>query len=94
MTRSSADLPASLESKSKSPVVAKEKKAPATWNDIGDGFETLSKIGLALAVGMSAAGLFCRLADQGKVRVPTFSGLVLNRRDQDTKQPSSNKTES
>jgi hypothetical protein len=58
------------------------KRNLATWNDIGDGFETFGKIGLALAIGMSAAGLFCRLAEQGKVRVPTLSGLVLNRGDQ------------
>lgn len=72
--------PAKTEKKSPAPVVA--RKPVATWNDIGDGFETLGKVGLALAIGLSAAGLFCRLADQGKVRVPTLSGLVLNRGDQ------------
>lgn len=53
------------------------KKSQVTWSDIGESFETLGKVGLALAVGMSAAGLFCRLAEQGKVRVPTLSNLVL-----------------
>lgn len=57
-------------------------KEPVTWNDIGDGFEVLGKVGLALAVGMSAAGLFCRLAEQGKVKVPSLSNLVLNRGEQ------------
>ena len=55
------------------------EKRSVTWNDIGESFEVMGKVGLALAIGMSAAGLFCRLADQGKVRVPTLSGLVLNR---------------
>ena len=60
-----------------------------TWDDIGDGFELLGKVGLALAVGMSAAGLFCRLAEQGKVKIPTLSGLMLNRGEQQGKsQPS------
>lgn len=49
---------------------------PVSWNDVGDGFETLSKIGLALAVGMSAASIFCRLADQKKVRIPTLWDLT------------------
>ena len=52
---------------------------PASWDEIGDAFETMGKVGLALAVGMSAAGLFCRLAQQGKIKVPTLSSLVVNR---------------
>jgi hypothetical protein len=54
------------------------RPVPPTWNEIGEGFETLGKVGLAMAIGFSAAGLFCRLAEQGKVRVPSLSGLVLN----------------
>lgn len=53
------------------------RPAPPTWSDIGESFETLGKVGLAMAVGFSAAGLFCRLAEQGKVRVPSLSTLVL-----------------
>jgi len=58
----------------------------ATWDEIGDTFETMGKIGLAMAVGMSAAGLFCRLAEQGKVRVPTLSSLVLNGREENRRE--------
>ena len=47
------------------------------WGEIAESFEVLGKVGLALAVGMSTAGLFCRLAEQGKVRIPTLSTLVL-----------------
>jgi hypothetical protein len=64
-----------------------ERPAPPTWNDIGEGFEVLGKVGLAMAVGFSAAGLFCRLAEQGKVRVPSLSGLVLNGRLDPPKAP-------
>jgi hypothetical protein len=39
-----------------------------------------------MAIGFSAAGLFCRLAEQGKVRVPSLAGLVLNTRGE-TRQP-------
>jgi hypothetical protein len=58
---------------------AMEIRREVTWNDIGDAFETMGKVGLAMAIGMSAAGLFCRLAEQGKVRVPTLTGLLVNR---------------
>ena len=58
---------------------ALEIRREVTWNDIGDAFETVGKVGLAMAIGMSAAGLFCRLAEQGKVRVPTLTGLLVNR---------------
>ena len=37
----------------------------------------MGKIGFALAIGLSAAGIFCRLADQGKVRVPNLAGMIL-----------------
>ena len=52
---------------------------PVTWGEVGDAFESMGKIGLAMAIGLSAAGLFCRLADQGKVRVPNLAGMVLGR---------------
>lgn len=55
-----------------------ERPVAPTWSEIGEGFETLGKVGLAMAVGFSAAGLFCRLAEQGKVRVPSLSTLVLS----------------
>jgi hypothetical protein len=55
---------------------------PVTWDEIGDAFETMGKVGLAMAVGMSAAGLFCRLAQQGKIKVPTLSGMMVNRGEQ------------
>lgn len=70
------DTPKSVE---RSQPQALEIRREVTWNDIGDAFETMGKVGLAMAIGMSAAGLFCRLAEQGKVRVPTLTGLLVNR---------------
>lgn len=54
------------------------KEGAYSWKEIGDSFDSMSKIGLALAIGLSAAGLFCRLADQGKVRVPNISSVMLD----------------
>jgi len=38
------------------------------WHAIGDAFETMGKIGLAMTVGFTAAALFCRWADQRKLK--------------------------
>lgn len=49
------------------------------WMELSAKFERWGRAGIAAAIGLSAAGLFCRLADQGKVNVPILTGLVLNR---------------
>lgn len=61
--------------------VTPHQRPQPSWGEIGDSFETMGKVGLALAIGMSAAGLFCKLADQGKVKLPTLSSLILSRQD-------------
>ncbi len=63
-----------------------DRHAQPSWDDIGEGFETLGKVGLAMAIGFSAAGLFCRLAQQGKVKVPSLSALLVN--NNKTNEPS------
>ena len=68
-----------LEPQPQQGLVSAPKPAAPTWDEIGEGFETLGKVGLAMAVGFSAAGLFCRLADQGKVKIPSISSLLLPR---------------
>ncbi len=60
-------------------LTAAEKPVAPTWDEIGESFETLGKVGLAMAIGFSAAGLFCRLAEQGKVKIPNLSSLLLPR---------------
>lgn len=72
--------------KRQSESVVLPNKTRVTWGEIGESFEAMGKIGLALAVGMSAAGLFCKLADQGKVRIPSISDLVLPRNDSNRPQ--------
>ncbi len=49
------------------------------WLQLSEKFERWGRAGIAISIGLSAAGLFCRLADQGKVNVPVLTGLVLNR---------------
>lgn len=56
-----------------------QQSRPVTWGEVGDTFESMGKVGMALAIGLSAAGLFCRLADQGKIRVPNLAGMILSR---------------
>lgn len=63
----------------KSPSLVVAARTQPTWNELGESFETMGKLSLALAVGLSAAGLFCKLADQGKVKIPTLSGLLAPR---------------
>lgn len=63
---------------SSEPLPTPKKAPPApTWQELAGGFEAMSKVGLAMAVGFSAAGLFCRLADQGKVRIPHLPSWLL-----------------
>lgn len=82
MSEIQSSRPDAVEKKPTSVALAQQQTRPATWDEIGDAFETMGKVGLAMAVGMSAAGLFCRLAQQGKIKVPTLSSLVLNRPNQ------------
>lgn len=64
---------------SQSPQLPTQHRAsPPTWDEIADSFETLGKVGLAMAIGFSAAGLFCRLAQQGKVKVPNLAPHWVN----------------
>lgn len=59
------------------------RRPQASWEEIGESLETMGRIGLAMAVGLSAAGFFCRLADQGKVKIPTLTTLLLSRSEPD-----------
>lgn len=54
----------------------KDVAAPS-WIELGQSLEVMTKVSLALAVGFSSASIFCRLADQGKVRLPHLIDLVL-----------------
>lgn len=46
------------------------------WAVLGDTFEAMGKVGLALTVGFAAAALFCRWADQRKLKVPPARELL------------------
>lgn len=40
------------------------------WRALGNAFEGMCKAGLALTIGFSVAAMFCRMVEQGKVRLP------------------------
>jgi hypothetical protein len=52
------------------------QKPPDDWEVLGDTFEAMGKIGLALTVGFTAAAVFCRWADQRKLKVPAVAEMV------------------
>lgn len=49
---------------------------PDDWELLGETFETMGKIGLALTVGFTAAAVFCRWADQRKLKVPAVKEVI------------------
>jgi len=46
------------------------------WQILGETFEVMGKVGLALTVGFTAAAVFCRLADQRKLKVPAIQEVL------------------
>lgn len=48
----------------------------AEWQAMGEVFEGMSKVGLALTVGFTVAAAFCRLVESGGARVPDLLGVV------------------
>jgi len=46
------------------------------WAVLGDTFEAMGKVGLALTVGFTAAAVFCRWADQRKLKVPAAKEIL------------------
>ena len=53
-----------------------QKPAQDDWEVLGDTFESMGKIGLALTVGFTAAAVFCRWAEQRKLKVPAMREMV------------------
>lgn len=52
------------------------KSRPSDWDEIGEAFETMGKIGLAMTVGFTAAALFCRWADQKKLKASSVKQVI------------------
>ena len=46
------------------------------WEVLGETFEAMGKVGLALTVGFTAAAVFCRWADQRKLKVPAVKEVL------------------
>ena len=49
---------------------------PNDWQVMGETFEVMGKIGLAMTVGFTVAAAFCKLASSGNVKVPQASTWV------------------
>lgn len=73
--------------KSKEETTHQSSSGKSEWLQLSEKFERWGRAGIAISIGLSAAGLFCRLADQGKVNVPVLTGLVLNRGNAPTPSP-------
>ncbi|MCW5870661.1 MAG: hypothetical protein KIS61_25615 [Candidatus Eremiobacteraeota bacterium] len=46
------------------------------WQAIGEAFETMGKIGLAMTVGFTAAALFCRWAELRKLKASSVQQVL------------------
>ena len=53
-----------------------ERHAQSDWEVLGETFEAMGKVGLALTVGFTAAAVFCRWADQRKLKVPAVQEVL------------------
>ncbi|MFN8609236.1 MAG: hypothetical protein U0931_16990 [Vulcanimicrobiota bacterium] len=67
-----ADVPAARLSDSSTPA----NRQPSDWEAIGEAMETMGKIGLAMTVGFTAAALFCRWADQKKLKTSAVKQVI------------------
>ena len=52
------------------------QQPPNDWQILGETFEAMGKVGLAMTVGFSVAAAFCKLVDSGRVKVPKASQLL------------------
>ena len=48
------------------------------WQVLGETFETMGKVGLAMTVGFAVAGAFCKLVDGGHIKLPNLASLALS----------------
>ena len=46
------------------------------WQILGETFETMGKVGLAMTVGFSVAAAFCKMVDSGRIKLPKASTLM------------------
>jgi hypothetical protein len=46
------------------------------WEVLGDTFEAMGKVGLALTVGFTAAAVFCRWAERRKLKAPSLKEVL------------------
>jgi hypothetical protein len=49
---------------------------PNDWQVLGETFEAMGKVGLAMTVGFTVAAAFCKMVNSGKIKVPQASSLI------------------
>ena len=76
-----------LVSSPQSSLAPRQGQNPNDWEVIGETFEAMGKVGLAMTVGFTVAAAFCKLVESGKVRIPKASTLVqlITAQEQDSK---------
>lgn len=68
------NLPA--ESHPRQLLIPANHKPQTDWQILGDSFEAMGKVGLAMTVGFTVAAAFCKLIDSGRVKLPKAENLV------------------
>ena len=51
-------------------------RRPDDWQALGEAFEAMGKAGLALTIGFTVAATVCKLAQQGKLKLPDLTGML------------------
>lgn len=76
-----------LVSSTQNSLAPRQGQNPNDWEVIGETFEAMGKVGLAMTVGFTVAAAFCKLVDSGKVRLPKASTLIqlVTAEEQDSK---------
>lgn len=58
------------------PVESRPAPPADDWRAIGEAFETMGKVGLAMTVGFTAAAFFCRWAEQRKLKTSSVKQVL------------------
>ena len=63
---------------SPSPTMSLSGQQPkqSDWEVLGETFDAMGKVGLAMTVGFTVAAAFCKLVDSGKLKIPKPDSLV------------------
>ncbi|MEW6277505.1 MAG: hypothetical protein AB1758_02700 [Candidatus Eremiobacterota bacterium] len=52
------------------------QRRPDDWQALGEAFEAMGKAGLALTIGFTVAATVCKLAQQGRLKLPDLLSFL------------------